>query len=310
MLSRVADNLYWFGRYLQRAENTARLVNVNDTLVLDLPKKMHSGWQPLVDIIGAQEAFASLYEEPSEANVTRFLLTDERSTGSVLSSLRNAREILRVTRDTMPREAWEKLNDIYLFVQAISEKGVGRRYRQDFLGRVTDACLLVSGLLTTNMSRDVGFQFLRIGTNLEQADMTTRIIEVRSVSMIQTQGSEELAPFENIQWMSVLQSLTGYQMYRRHVRQRVSGPQVLRFLLRNREFPRSVMACLHQIEGTLPALPRHRPVERALERTLALTRDADIDSLAKRGLGDFMDEIQAGLGELHEAVHAAYFSVK
>jgi uncharacterized alpha-E superfamily protein len=173
---------------------------------------------------------------------------------------------------------------------------------------VTDAAVLISGILTANLSRDVGFQFLRIGSSIEQADMTTRIIEVRSVSLIQTRSAEDLAPFHSIQWMSVLQTLTAYQMYRRHVRQRVTGEQVLRFLLRNREFPRSVMACLGRIDGTLPMLPRHRPVERALERTIGLTRDADIDALAKSGLGEFMDEIQAGLGELHQAVQKAYFS--
>ncbi len=307
MLSRVADNLYWFGRYLQRAENTARLVNVNDLLVLDLPRKIQFGWQPLVDIVGAQEAFAQLYTEPNEANVVRFLVADERNPGSILSSLRHAREILRVTRDTMPREIWEKLNDLYLSVESSGEKSLSRRYRQDFLGRVIDVSLLISGVLIAHMSRDVGFQFLRIGIFLEQTDMTTRIIEVRSVSLIQTPSGEDLAPFRSIQWMSVLRSLTGDQMYRRHMRQRVVGEQVLRFLLQNREFPRSVMFCLLSIERTLPKLPARRPVERTLQRLIGLTRDADTAALAKAGVGEFMDEIQAGLGVLHEAIHDAYF---
>src|SRR5947207_2300987 len=120
MLSRVADNLYWFGRYLQRAENTARLIMVNASLLLDLPKHATFGWGPLIDIVGAQETFKKLHPDASEASVVRFLTLDQGYAGSIFSSLHSAREILRTTRDTMPREIWEKLNDLYLFVQ---EKG-------------------------------------------------------------------------------------------------------------------------------------------------------------------------------------------
>jgi uncharacterized alpha-E superfamily protein len=116
-----------------------------------------------------------------------------------------------------------------------------------------------------------------------------------------------LAPFQNIQWMSVLRSLTGYQMYRRHVRSRVSGPGVLRFLLQNREFPRSVTFCLGMIGSTLPHLPQNRNVERCLWRVRALVQDANIDRLVERGFHEFIDEIQIGLGELHDALAQAYF---
>jgi len=310
VLSRVADNLYWVGRYLQRAESTARLVTVNGHLLLDLPKQVQTGWQPLIEILGVEKSFKSLYEDnASEANVVRFLLNDERSPSSILSSIRRARESLRTVRDTLPQESWEKLNDLHLMVQADGEKGLNRRYRQEFLQRVIDACLLLFGVLTSNMSRDTGFQFLRLGTNLEQADMTTRILDVRTVNLIHTKGGEDLAAFENIQWMSVLRSLTAYEMYRRLVRERVQGDSVLRFLLQDREFPRSVVFCLVRMQRTLPKLPEKRSVERAITRTLALLRDADVESLMEKGLSEFLDEVQVGIAGINDALSDAYFKV-
>ena len=106
MLSRVADNLYWFGRYLQRAENTARLINVHANLLLDLPRNLTVGWLPLLEIAGADGLFKTTGMEPTEDNVVRFLIVDERNPGAIFSSLDFAREIARVPRDCMPREAW------------------------------------------------------------------------------------------------------------------------------------------------------------------------------------------------------------
>lgn len=308
MLSRVADNLYWFGRYLQRAENTARLLSVQDTLVLDLPKKAELGWVAPVTILSSDAAFkARGYKDYTEANIVRFLVVDPENPGSILASLHRAREILRTTRDCMPREVWERTNDLYYFVQEKGEKLLTRSKRPELLGRVIEGSLLTYGILISNMSRDLGFQFLRLGTNLEQADMTTRIIDVRSSNLIKARSAEDLAPFQNIQWMSVLRSLTGYQMFRRHVRTRVNGPNVLRFLLQNREFPRSVVFCLQTVAGCLPHLPPSRKVERSVERLRALVLDANIEKLVESGLHELVDEIQAGIAQLHEHIAEAYF---
>lgn len=307
MLSRVADNLYWFGRYVQRAENTARLINVHANLLLDLPRNVTVGWAPLLEITGADAAFRTAGGQATEDNVVRFTLMDERNSGSIFSSLNYAREIARVSRDCLPREAWERLNDLYLFVQERGERSVTRARRQEFLQGVINGAMTTVGVLTSNMSRDVGFQFLRMGTNLEQADMTTRILDVRSSRLFQADAS--LTPFDNIQWMSVLKSLTAYQMYRRHVRARVNGPGVLRFLLQDRQFPRSVSFALSTIGSTMPFLPPSRKVERAIERTKALIADANIGSLLSQpdGLALFMDEIQVGLGQLDDAIAESYF---
>ena len=309
MLSRVADNLYWFGRYVQRAENTARLITINANLILDLPPRVRLGWAPLIQIVGADFDFTKLYSEASEENVVRFLTLDPDYPGSITTSLKRAREILRVSRDTVPHEVWERLNDLYLYVTEQSDDAISHSKRLSFLSRVTSGTMLVDGVLTTTMSRDVGFQFLRIGSSLEQADMTTRILDVRSVPLLRDEATA-LSPFNNIQWMSVLRSLAGYQMYRRHVRSRVTAAGVLRFLLQNREFPRTVMFCLSEVAGALPQLPGNRKIERAIERSRSLVRDANIEGLAvsEGGIPQLMDEIQIGLGEIHRALAETYFS--
>ncbi len=309
MLSRVAEDLYWFGRYIQRAENTARVVAVHSNLVLDLPRNVAVGWSALVEILGVDEQFRARYgSNYAETDVVRFLVLDTDNPGSVATSLSSAREILRTVRESMPDETWEHINNVHLMLQEGGERLLGRTRRQTLLQHVLDAGLMTYGILTASMSHEVGFQFMRLGTNLEQADMTTRIIDVRTSSLIKPRSADEqLRPFQNIQWMSVLHSLTAYHMYRRHERARVRGSAVLRFLLQDREFPRSVMFCLNMISTTLPKLPPSRAAERALERTRAVVSDANIDKLLESGLHTWIDEVQVGLGKLHEAIATSYF---
>ncbi len=306
MLSRLADNLYWFGRYLQRAENTARLVNVNTILSMDLPRRVQLGWEPLVDLVGARAEFEALYETIDEESVVRFLSVDERNTGSILSSLHRAREALRTTRDYMPGDVWERVNDLYFYVQDKADRSFGRSRRHAFLSDVMDGTLGIHGFLAFNMCHDVGFHFLAVGVNLEQADMTTRILDARSTRAIRPH-SDGAGSFEAVEWMSVLRSLAAQQTYRRQTRSRVAGAPVARFLLKSCEFPRSVSCCLLGIRATLPHLPPHPELERELERTLAMVRDADVETLVESGLNELMDEIQKGLDSLHEAVSAAFF---
>ncbi len=148
MLSRAADNLYWFGRYLQRAENTARIVSVHQFLLLDLPRHVEFGWSPLVEILGASASFHARYPDSSEANVVRFLLIDREHSGSILSSLHAAREILRTIRENMPRDLWERFNDLYYELLERGERQLPRGKRQDLLAKVTertDAPVIASG---------------------------------------------------------------------------------------------------------------------------------------------------------------------
>ena len=311
MLSRVADNLYWFSRYVRRAENTARLVGVGSQLQLDLPRSVRFAWRPMIDTVGAGEAFAAAHpglgDDASDADVVRFLLLDKRNVSSLRSSVDGAREILRSIRDTLPQEVWEAINDLHLYIDANGERGVSRRYRIEFITRIADGCLKVSGLLTANVSRDIGFQFLRLGTAIEQADMTTRIIDAGASGLVTPRNEDEREVFQNMQWMAVLRSLAAYQMYRRHVRQRVTAEHALRFLLQNSEFPRSVQFCLARAQHVLPTMPPRPGVDRGLNRVVGLIRNADPAQLAERNPAAFMDDIQKHLHTFHAALAEGYF---
>ena len=310
MLSRVACNAYWMSRYLERAEDTARLISVQANLLLDLPLRGSVfGWDTLIAITSSEAAFAAGYRSAGETNVMRFLVADETNPSSILSSLRQARENLRTTRELIPREAWEELNDLYLTALETAPEVLSRRTRFDYLKRIVRGCQLISGLLAGTMNHGTAFQFLRLGGYLERADMTTRIVDVRAAGLLPRRDDvPALSPLDNIQWMSVLKSLTAYQMYRQQVRLRVQGPDVLAFLLRDQDFPRAVGFCLSRIALGLRLLPHHEgPLTRieALEKQLDA---ADVKALARGGLHEFIDELQVGLGELHDSIDRTYFN--
>ena len=310
MLSRDAENMYWLARYLERAENTARFVAVNANLVLDLPRHYTFGWEPLIAVTGTGELFHERFEVMDERNVVRFLLGDPNYGGSVLSSLRLARENLRTNRDIVPREAWEQVNDLYLQARETLNSGVSRRHRHGWLGRIIAGTQQITGLLAGTMSHDEAYEFIVLGRNLERADMTTRIVDVRSEDLL-SRRPEDLTPFDNIQWMSVLKSLTAYQMYRRHVRTRVRGVDVLRFLLQDPLFPRSVLHCLAETEHCLRTLPRHEEALRTVTGVQRAVQQIDVRALADAGaeLHEFMDELQQRIGNCHDSIAETYFGL-
>lgn len=306
MLSRVAENLYWFGRYLERAENTARLINVNTYLLLDLPRVITPGWLPLIEITGGEHLFHSSYKENTEANVLRFMITDPENPDSILSTLRKARENLRTTRDVTPREVWELINDLYYEVRDEGERAIPRQHRHEKLTEIIRGVQLIAGTLFTGTSYDNAFRFMRLGFNIEQSDMTTRILDITSQDLLPHQ-QDELASLQNLQWMSVLKTLTAYQMYRRHVRLRVNGPSVLKFLLQNPNFPRSVYFGLGRMESQIQHLPKKTAPLAELRKLKRQVRGANVKALSEAGLHEFVDEIQLGLSGLNNCLGETYF---
>ena len=308
MLARVAENMYWMSRYVERAENMARLVNVNANLLLDLPRGIAPGWRPLITIVGADEAFEAKYGDADDENrVMRFLLADPENPQSIISSLRWARENARTFRDVVPREAWQEINALHLYAKDNLASGLTKRGRFDFLANIIRRSQTLVGLLSGCMNHDDGYAFVHLGRHVERADMTTRIVDVRSASLLAGDGLE-LRPFENIQWMSVLKSLTGYQMYRLEMQTQVRRADVLRFLLQSRNFPRSVLRCADELERRLPRLGDHTDAPlRSVNRLQRMLLDADPDALARERLGAFVDDVQVGFADIHAAIDECFF---
>lgn len=306
MLSRVASNLCWLGRYLERTENTARLINVNANLLLDLPKAIVLGWEPIIEITSANKIFYGIHEQADEKSVIHFMVSEFDNHSSIISSLEFARENARTIREIIPREVWEQINETYLFAKENGHKALQRRTRYEFLTEIIESIQKITGILAGTMTHDEGYQFLKIGRNLERADMTTRIIDVRSATLLPEIESEQAA-FENLQWMSVLKSLTAYQMYRREIRLRIRRPDVLKFLLLEEKFPRSLCHSLSQVEACIHALPEPTEILNAIGKVKSQLDQANPQVLIQEKLHDFIDDMQFGIIDVFNKIQKAYF---
>lgn len=306
MLSRVAQNLYWLARYLERAENTARLINVNSHLLLDLPTRVKLGWEPIVDILSARDTFYEHYDAVDEKSVITFMVVDKVNPGSIITSLISARENARTVKEIIPREAWEQINGLYLFVTENKNDAFTRRSRYSYLNKIILANQTITGLLAGTMTHDEGYAFMRIGRNLERADMSTRIIDVRSASLL-ADIENELPAFSNIQWMGVLKSMTAYQMYRREVRVRINRKDVLAFLLTDPRFPRSLIHVLEQVEHSVSELPKSKEIVARTKSVKSLLLNSKPAELKQQKLHEFIDDVQLGLIEIDEQIGATYF---
>ena len=306
LLSRVAERMYWFGRYCERAENTARLVNVNANLLLDLPGMVKHLWADTVNITGGADLFYKKYSRADERNVVKFILADLINPGSIASSVKFAREDARTTREIIPVETWEKINEFHIYVSKNVDKALKREGRHKFLTEVIAYCNQITGLLFNSMSHGEPYHFIRMGRNLERADMTTRIVDVGCINLLQDQPDIPDA-FDNMLWMTVLRSLSAYQMYRQNVPDRVNGEDVVEFLLKDGQFPRSVYHCLGELETCFQALPLHDQPLRSVTHTKRMVNEASISKLLEKGLHEFIDQIQIDFGEIHNTVAQTWF---
>lgn len=305
MLSRVAERTYWAGRYLERAENTARLISVCASLLLDLPEEAGLKWRLLVEVVGSEGLFDELYDTADEADVLRFILADAGNPGSLLASLSAARENLRTTRDIVPKEGWECVNELYLFAKENMHRAAHRRRRYDILARCTARCQQITGLLDGTMSHGDAYNFMRIGRHLERADMNTRVVDVAAATFLSV--SEPPDTYENTIWMGVLKSLSAYQMYRQNVRRRVRAPDVLHYLLKDALFPRSMHHCLAMLEESLSTLPRSDAPMRSVQALEQEIREAAIADLIGPRLHAQIDQWQIELARIHDSIQATWF---
>ncbi|MDI6748007.1 MAG: alpha-E domain-containing protein [Rhodocyclaceae bacterium] len=307
MLSRVAENLYWMGRYLERAENTARFINSTTQVLLDLPRDASFGWNVLLKVAGLDHEFATRHEHADEDSLMSFLVEDEANPSSILSSIQNARENARTVREVLPMEIWERINSLYLYIRDNAPRvKQGRGPRNDVLLGVIGRRESIIGLLTGSMSRDVAYQLIKMGRNLERADMTTRIIDVNAA--VQLPADPAQASLTTLgMWMSTLNALSAYQMFRTHVGVHVRGDAVVNYLLRDPHFPRTVLFCLEQIEGSLSVLPDHAPAMRRVRHAWRRLAGMQLDGLKPAVLHEYLDQVQSDLAAIHGAVAKQYF---
>ncbi|MFU8896622.1 MAG: alpha-E domain-containing protein [Gammaproteobacteria bacterium] len=305
MLSRVAERMYWGARYLERAENTARLVRVYDAALLDLPNEAGVGWPLLVDICAARESFNARYPGGGDRETLAFLISDPDNASSIVASLAQARENFRTTRDQCPSEAWRSVNQLYLYGRKTLPQIASPRRRHEVLSEVVQQVQQIAGLLSGTMSHGDAYHFIRLGRNIERADMTTRIIDTAAATLLRSNASASL--LENTLWMAVLKSLSGYQMYRQYVRRRISDEDVIRFLLNDTLFPRAITHCLLELEASMLRLPNHEGPLRCVLRLQRRVAAQHTQAIEESALRQLMDELQLELADVHTQIYDAWF---
>jgi uncharacterized alpha-E superfamily protein len=305
MLSRVAERLYWAARYIERTENTARLLNVFNMLMLDLPKGVGPSWGQLIDICGGNAEFKAGYRSANARNTMTFMLSDRNNPGSIITSVGLARENLRTTRDIVPSDAFESVNELLMFVRRRLKSRTLHTRMYDFLSEVVHRCQGVTGMLAGTMSHDAAYQFVRVGRNLERADMTTRIIDVGSAALIASDA--ELERLEHRLWTWLLGALSAHQAYRQSVRRQVTAPVAAGYLLHDTLFPRAILHSLGEIRSCLKQLPRSTAAVRAVARVERLVRDSDMHEIFPQSFHAFIDDLQVALGDIHSCIQRTWF---
>jgi len=315
LLSRVADRIYWAARYLERAEDTARIVRAHSEMLADLPSQQPAMWKPLIAVAGSNAQYDARFgAEFSEGDVVSFLLSDLENSGSVVSCVAAARENLRTTRETIPRDGWQAVNDAYHYVTVEVDRGVDRRARERFLGRVIGDSRRIDGILAATMNHDEAYAMWRLGRAIERADMTTRVLGVRAAAVLSdAEAARHVvgdAPpvhrHDELQWMGVLRSLSGLQMYSRAVRGPIEGPAVVHFLLEHDRFPRAVRALLRETRRALSELPDPGRLLDEVDIVDAVLRDSTADGIDGEELDRAMDELQVAIAHLDQLIHDRY----
>ena len=253
MLSRVADSIYWMSRYVERAENVARFVDVNLNLMLDSPSGADQQWEPLVNITGDHETFEKLYAKAAtQQNVIQFLTFDRDNPNSILSCLRAARENARSVREIISSEMWLQLNTFYLMVNSAASSGKGFESPHEFFSEVKLASHLFSGITDATMTHGEGWHFGRLGRLLERADKTSRILDVKYFILLRS-VADVGTPLDEVQWVAVLRSASAFEMYRKR-HGRIVPKAIVEFLLLDSEFPRAIRFCLNAARDSLHAI--------------------------------------------------------
>lgn len=319
MLSRVANLIYWIARYLERAENTARIVEVNAQLVLDLQSHQDAddprAWEPLVFVTGSDEKFHELYgDKVTERAVIEFMLFDKQNPSSVLSCINSARENARCIRDQLSAELWESINTFYLRLKDDDFTRYAQLGASDYLTWIKTQTQLFHGVADAMIPRSGSWWFYDLGRHLERADNTTRILDIKYFMILPSLQAVGSA-LDMVQWASVLRSCSAFEAFRRSRRGDLDLSGVVDYLIRDAVFPRSVLYSVAEVERCLlriggaeghPAVATTHDLVRSLREDLAT---ADTKAVIAAGLHEYLDNIQLRIENIHEAIQAAYIDL-
>ena len=318
MLSRTADCLYWMARYTERAENTARMLDVNhQTSLLPQPAEfLEQSWKKLLTISKLEEAFLSKYDVVNRENVLDFMIYETSNPSSIVSCLFAARENARVIRGKITSEVWETQNTTWLELQRILEA----RHQSDpsrLLEWVKHRCHLFRGVLYGTMLKNEAFYFINVGTLLERADNTARILETKyeDPAALRVLGAKKSSEdgtdgefFDFYHWAALLRSVSAFEIYRQIYSDQVTPKQVAQLLIFNKQMPRSLVSCVNELIPLISEVKNQqsKEIERLLGKLKASLDYSDIDEVFEQGLEEFIEAFLERINFIADEFSNAY----
>ncbi|WP_299099914.1 alpha-E domain-containing protein [uncultured Winogradskyella sp.] len=314
MLGRVANTIYWMNRYLERAENYARFMDVNFNLFLELPTNKAQQWKPLVAITGDWPLYEELHEDVEKDEVIYFMAFEAQNPNSIYNCIVNARENARAIRPDITKEVWEQINSLYYLVKAdCAKKRHDDKDLRQFFNNIKNGCQLLYGMYDATISRNDGWNFGKLGQLVERADKTSRVLDVKYhllLGSVKQVGSS----LDLIQWAALLKSVSAYDMYRKKYG-KLKSANIAEFLILDTEFPRSILNCLLRAEQCIIRLSGSsfgysNSAQKKLGALKSQLEYTDINDIIEKGLHEYLDNIQLKLNDISTAIYDSFFSVE
>ena len=310
LLARFAEEISWMARYMERADNLARLLEVNEVFARD--RRGEHNWDAIIDLNADRELFEKQHGATSPSKTAYFYMLDRDSPNSIISSVRSARENARSLRPLISTEMWTHLNVFFNELQAISATPDNIPNIARFCERVRTACQAHTGITEGTFYRDQGWYFYQLGKYLERADQTTRLVDVKYHTLL-PRPDDVGSILDLSQWNALLRSAAGYHAYRRVHPRGIDPIGVAEFLVLNNRFPRSVRYCIGEVSNLLSQLiytfqlNRGDRVAEAVDVIHKRLEDTDMQSIIDFGMHEFLDAIQLDLIAVAKAMDVAYF---
>ena len=314
MLSREANQIYWTGRYLERAENLCRFIYVNLHYMLDMDAGDEESWMALVKATGDQKQFSKQHTKANEDNVMKFLTFDQDNPNSMISCVKLARQNAKSLRSTLSAVMWEDINVLYWHTINHSKKKSLRANREKFYSEFQRLYLRFLGSYHATMTRDEAWHFLNSGIMMERADKTARILDVKYFASMSHKAKRGNI-FDSVLWRALLKSVTALHMYRKSYAD-INASQVCEFLVRHPRFPRSILFCVTELQRSFNVIISEvnpdsgMELAGILEKLENMIKSHPLTSDSETSLHDFIDQFQTELNQVDSHIFNQFFEVK
>jgi len=310
LLARYADCIFWLARYVERAENLARILDVNETFSRD--SRGGQNWRSIVQLNSDEERFCASHDAPAAHSVVNFYVIDGDNPTSIVSTIRYARENARTLRPLISTEMWVQLNVFYNRLTELSAEDLAPGNLAALFAMIKEACQTHTGITEGTFFRDQGWYFYQIGRYIERADQTTRLLDIK-YHLLLPSVADVGSPVDVSQWNALLRSAAGYHAYRRLHAASTTPARVAGFMLLNNAFPRSVHHCVREVGRLLGEVKSHHGLRNGndaaeeLDRLQAVLGTFDIAAILRSGLHEFLDSIQRQLMAVTRELSIAFF---